>query len=293
MPDISFEIEFQSSVSNFDSIKMMRSVVKNFISIYSEDIIEIAKKGGFVVTEPLLNLNGSPVIENKFIPINPSSLGKETRDREMREKKRKKYIDLNCIERLRELLRKSDYSSIILDDGNLSVYRQIFRDLEPDYIPVVPELRPGINESQNNFFVREYDRYVHKSTSIIIRYSDQRILSSFYAALDTGISARRSTGSGVMKVIRRSQYNRGVFDGEGLYLLISPFIPGPGDLERINFSRSFYRISTFSGRDSNGASYDIYRYIEPGALLYLKNEPEGTVIAERNQLFIFKGFFVH
>jgi CRISPR type III-A-associated RAMP protein Csm4 len=283
------DLDFKSSISNLDSIKIMRAVVRAYASIYSpNEIICMVKKGGFIASEPILKLENRLLVENKVIPLNFKGKYKD----KMKERKKKKYIDIGNIKELEELLKNSNYSTLKVEDDDYSKYANIFEEL-PSYISdEIPDIRPGVNISQNNFFVREQDVKVHNTYSILVKYSDQKILSSLYAAMEMGISARRSTGAGYIKVKKISQFSGGKFSGEGLYLLLSPFIPNNEDYETIDFPKSYYRVSSFSGRASNGTSYNIYKYIEPGSFLYLKGEPTGNVIEEREQIFIFKGLFV-
>jgi CRISPR/Cas system CSM-associated protein Csm4 (group 5 of RAMP superfamily) len=290
MQDSLLDLDFKSSISNLDSIKIMRAVVRAYASIYSpNEIISIVKKGGFIASEPILKLENRLLVENKVIPLNFKG---KYRDK-MKERKKKKYIDIGNINELEKLLKNSNYSTLkIEDDDDYSKYENIFKEL-PSYISdEVPDIRPGINISQNNFFVREQDLKVHNTYSILVKYSDQKILYSLNAAMEMGISARRSTGAGYIKVKKISQFSGGKFSREGLYLLLSPFIPNNEDYGNIDFPKSYYRINSFSGRQSNGTSYNIYKYIEPGSFLYLKGEPTGSVIEEREQIFIFKGLFV-
>ncbi len=94
---------------------------------------------------------------------------------------------------------------------------------------------------------------------------------------DFGLSGRRSTGSGhlILNQMKSSEDKEYGFSGEGLYLLLSKFIPTRKDIDSIELSRSVYSISAFSGKDSTETHMGTYRYFSEGSILYLKNDVEG------------------
>lgn len=291
MQDSLIELKFNSSINNFDSIKLMRAVIKTYITMYSEDILDIAARGGFVISEPMYEIDGSLHIENNIIPINLSSLPTAIRDTEMNKRKKKRFININKLDELSQLLNENDYKSLILAEKKLESFEGIFKTVEEKILPV-PDFRPGINIPQDNFFIREMGRVQNRSVFIIVRHENVNILSSLYATLDMGVSAKRSIGNGNIEIIKKKPFVMEGFKGPGLYLLISPFIPNSSDFNKIDFSKSFYRVNKFSGRDYNGKSFSIYRYVQPGSFLFLNGEPEGLTDKYEDQFFIFKGFFL-
>lgn len=270
----------------------MRAVIKTYISMYSDEILDIAARGGFVISEPMYQIEDSLYVENKVIPINLSSLPTAIRDAEMNNRKRKRFINISKLDKLSQLLKENDYKSLNLNEKKLDFFKDIFKTVEDNILPT-SDFRPGVNISQDNFFIRELEREGSRSLFIIMRHENLKILSSLYATLDAGVSAKRSVGNGGMEIIKKKPFINGGFREPGLYLLISPFVPTSSDFNKIDFNKSFYRIRTFSGRDYNGKSFSIYRYIQPGSFLFLNEEPEGLTDKYIDQFFIFKGFFLN
>ncbi|MGC8515952.1 MAG: hypothetical protein ACP5OC_07455 [Thermoplasmata archaeon] len=116
----------------------------------------------------------------------------------------------------------------------------------------------------------------------------EKLHASIRLLEDFGLSGRRSTGSGYYKIERmegvedRSQD----FTGEGLYLLLSRYIPSSVDIDSLVLEKSLYSISTISGNDSSGRNMGTYRCFSEGSLLYLKGDVTGRSYITGNKRFL-------
>jgi CRISPR-associated protein Csm4 len=135
-----------------------------------------------------------------------------------------------------------------------------------------PEMDSNGKYKSNDIFIKEL--YSYGDGYFIANGSDKRIDSAIKLLADLGISGRAGTGNGHAKIEKISNEDMGQ-SGNGLYLLLSCFIPNKNSLENIDFKKSRYNFASFNGKNTHGVPLGPYRYFAPGSILYLKDEVRG------------------
>jgi CRISPR type III-A-associated RAMP protein Csm4 len=137
------------------------------------------------------------------------------------------------------------------------------------------------------------------SYSAIESVEPKKLHASIRLLEDFGLSGRRTTGSGYFKINQMESVEDSSqgFTGEGLYLLLSKYIPVSSDMDSLVLQRSMYSISTMTlvlqrstptkTRDlSYNRNEGTYRCFSEGSLLYLKGDVVGRSYNTGNEKFL-------
>lgn len=281
--------------SNIDAIKISGAVISAYVEMYPERSGGLSQDFRMHVTDALPLHSGMPYLPTPIFPDLPFKPGSEISDRIKAMKSRKRraqYVSIDTACAMAQKYTDSGYTSAFMGDiGGLQGVMSEAPNMEE--IPGV-EINPVTLESK--IYSKEISRY-GAETKLWIHMNAQEndLLVALAALQDSGISSRRSTGLGKFKV-RGARFNFSMdFTESGLYEVLSPFIPEHSDMDLIDFERSCYTLSLFSGNDRNGKSLGVFRYFATGSVLYLKRQLKGRWIVpgrERKRLLNFTGSFL-
>ncbi|MHB1888673.1 MAG: type III-A CRISPR-associated RAMP protein Csm4 [Thermoplasmataceae archaeon] len=275
-----------------DSIKATGALISSYFSIENAlgEVFDdsILKKGGIRASSIFPSHNSE-----KLFPITKLHIilkGIEEKDRKEILKGRKnvpRFLPINVIENIAKNFKDNDYlgiSAAIVPD--IVKYKTEKGPTENDRLSV------NLTNTENpELYTREFDSFSGLnfesgkltgmrcwfSTSITEKVDPIKFQASIRLLEDFGISGRRTTGSGqfVINSLEKEDGKTYGFNGEGLYLSLSKYIPSAEDMESLVLSKSMYSISNFTGNDSNGHQMGAFRYFNEGSLLYLKKEVHG------------------
>ncbi|MEM0136520.1 MAG: hypothetical protein QXJ62_04175 [Nitrososphaeria archaeon] len=287
-----FRISSQSSSSNIDAIKLERSVVNSFLRLYgSDEIFQLASANKFLFSDAFVRNFGDYGTEDVLVGTNITLVdSKEKRKEFLMKRKKGKFLPFKSLNLFLEMYKESGYGPIKLNDENIEKFQNLFSDVERGNKPIL-ELRPGIDIANSDFFIK--DLFSQSEHYFAVGYDDNRLISSLYSLEDFGLSSRRSVGIGQVKISKECDIES-EYEGEGLYLNLSPFIPTDDDIGKIDFEKSMYSFEIIGGRTREGIPFEIFKYIRPGSILYLKERPKGLFVHnEKNDyMFKFSGFFI-
>ncbi len=276
-----FKISFKSSSTFVDSIKISRAIIYAYNILYPDnigDLIDRVKTSSISFSD-LLPYNNKVYYHFPYI----NNIGPIGENR----KNMPKFIDF---EKLREIIaeyQKNGYTGIKYSGINPD------NDIKPHVLPIS---EPGINifkspiEEDNNYkyndiFTKEL--FFYRKSCFYIRNSDKKIQAAINLLNDFGISGRRNTGKGQVSIEQiNDDFNEG-FKGEGLYILLSSFIPHETSIKNIDFERSRYNIKIFQGKNINGKPIGPFRYFIPGTIFYLTDDIKGMSYIEDNSVMPF------
>lgn len=316
-----YELDFVSPFTKLDSIKIESAVLAKSIELYPEkkdEILEWFKDGDIAFSEPFPIKENQPLIIFPKVPIKIKSS-----DNMKWRKKLKKYITFEKLDYIINNYNENNF--LILDDFiNLNKSdkdlieekdqsEQNFNSFE-DEIGVNIYREPVKREDKlifNEVYTKEYeseglltiDKQGNKTGInfwIAVQIEDQypekyKIVNTALKLLsDIGISGRKSVGRGYFNIKSYSTNKDLGFKGEGLYYLLSKFIPNENEFQKIDFKKSLYSFDIFSGSDKKNHPLGIYRYFVPGSILYLKENVKGrSVILDLYERIIpFQGIFM-
>ncbi|MEM4090613.1 MAG: hypothetical protein QXQ46_07710 [Thermoplasmatales archaeon] len=287
-----FRITSKSASSNMDAIKLERAVMSSFIRLYGlEEIFELASSNKLLFSGNFMRIDGDYGTDDVVVGTNITSLNSIEKRREFLMKRKKgKFLPFKSLDVLLRMYEESGYGPIKINDENIDKFQSLFSELGKGDKPTL-ELRPGIDFINSEFFIK--DLASQSDYFFAVGYEDARVISSLYSLEDFGLSSRRSVGMGQINVFKECDVSA-EYEGEGPYLNLSPFIPGEGDLEKINFERSMYSFGIMGGRTRDGIPFEVFRYIRPGSILYLRQRPKGYYVwnETRKYMFKFSGFFI-
>jgi len=287
-----FTIDFLRPFTVTDSIKTTGSLINCYITIEnslgnSVDV-ESLKNGGIRAGTvfPVLN-------SEKLYPISRINMilkGTKNTDREQILENRKKiprFLPISIIENIAVNLKDNDYSGV-----SAGMIPDLVKYERENISYVGDRMSVNLSEPENpELYTREFHSFSGLSfeagkisgmkcwfsTSMSKNIDSAEFLASIRLLEDFGLSGRRTTGSGqfIMNKYEKPDDKIYEFSGEGLYLVLSKYIPSEEDMTSVVLSKSMYSISSFSGNDSTGISMGSYRYFNEGSILYLKGDVTG------------------
>ncbi|MEM0134807.1 MAG: type III-A CRISPR-associated RAMP protein Csm4 [Thermoplasmatales archaeon] len=277
-------ISGETSISRVDAIKFSGALLNAFSVLYPDEIGKFSGRRTDLCVSDLF-----PVVEKEqffpfpAIPMVWSNANSHDKKERIEAWKRKKtipdFMDLETIREIAARFKESGYGAIyaqdLIDKVNIASVRaaSLTRANVPGVMIDAVTLKTTI-------YTKEMSRIASPSNYwVFLSAEHDEFLTALSYLQDLGISARRSTGLGKLK-IRGARFSVRIgFSGEGLYMTLSPFIPDSGDLDKIDFQKSAYRVDVFAGTNSNGSSTGIYRYFITGSVLYLKDEINGRWVS--------------
>ena len=283
-------LEFLRPYTVADSIKTTGSIVSCYLTIQNSlgnsGDVESLTEGRIRATSVFPLFDSERLFPLTKINIIPKGTGTAAR-KDIIEKRKKiaKMVPWTVIKHIAANLVENSYQGVHADTI-LDLARYEGADYYSDRLsvnlsdPAVPEL-----------YTREYEPFSALriasgkisgvkcwfSYSAFEDVESEALHASIRLLEDFGLSGRRTTGSGHFKIDSMEgieERSRG-FTGEGLYLLMSKYIPASADLDSLILQKSMYSISTISGNDSMGRHMGTYRCFSEGSLLYLKGELTG------------------
>lgn len=299
-------LEFLRPYTLADSIKTTGSIVSCYLTIQNSlgtpgDVASLIN-GGIKVTSVFPSFNSKKLFP--IIKINTILKGIEPEKRKEVLDKRKsiaKWVSWASIKQIAHNLIENSYEGLrvgIFLDQTESKEVLSFCDVDRLSVnlsnPLKPELYTrefepfsALNISSGEISGVKYWFSYSASESV----EPEKLHASIRLLEDFGLSGRRSTGSGYFKIdkIEGMEEKAQGFTGEGLYLLLSKYIPSPADFDSLILQKSVYSISTISGNDSSGRNMGTYRCFSEGSLLYLKGDVTGRsyVIGDKRFLPFF------
>lgn len=288
-----FKVNFCSPHTEVDGIKIMGASIfgtsqlnPGYLKQYIEDI-----RQGLIRVSDLLPMSED---ESKILyPVPPfpiKSSGSTSRSKRITQgMHRKKKLHYQTIEKIREMAKFMNEVGI---DGD---YLSKFEDI-PGQVDDFSEYAVSLEELTPKVYVRELTQYgplairkingkdiiASKTTAFLAEYNNEMFIESMNFLQDRGLSGNLSRGKGKFIYRQGLAHEQAGFNGPGHYLLLSKFCPSKDDLTSIDFEKSYYNLNFFYGRTRTGAVLSMVRYIEPGALLYIKNKVNG-ILAENPQ----------
>ncbi len=248
-----------------------------------------------------------PVVKKKMLfpkpkiplKISVGDLNRDTTTQPLKEIKSMEFMTIGGIKKLTELFIRSGFRSVDYKDAQeiFNAERKLIEENFPyDMLNRRVEF-PGlsITHSKQNIFVKEEIAPNHPYFTYF--EGPNEIITALSYLQDAGISKKRSVGLGSFRLQGFKSDIKMGFNAEGLYLVLSPFIPSLPDIKNIDFTRSVYEIDYISGLSRYGRPFGIHKYISSGSLLYLKSELKGRWIQPFNQgsdkkLINFSGSFM-
>ena len=287
-----FTVDFLRPFTATDSIKTTGSLISCYItienSLENSFDIESLRKGGIRASTvfPMLN-------SEKLYPIskiNTILRGTKDSDREQILENRKKiprFLPIGIIEKIAVNLKDNGYSGVSAGMvPDLVKYETADISYEDDRMSV------NLSDPENPaLYTREFNSFSGLSfesgkisgmkcwfsTSLSENVDPEKFLASVRLLEEFGLSGRRTTGSGQFIMDKYEKPGDKVYEysGEGLYLMLSKYIPSEADMNSVVLSKSMYSVSNFSGSDSTGISMGSYRCFNEGSILYLKGDVTG------------------
>ncbi|MEM4058601.1 MAG: type III-A CRISPR-associated RAMP protein Csm4 [Thermoplasmata archaeon] len=305
MIQIAFKISFIRQYTVIDSIKLNGAILNSMLTLYpaqKDEIIDNFVNGNVRVTTPYPFKNVPYLPMPPLSTIFPANFSIEEKKKYMRNRKKKiKYIQLNDLKNCIKSYQNNDYKNIYINDiSSLNEDEFLASDNYLAEEPGVKILKTPIKREENWIFTEVYTKEFASSGKIYYSVKDKLLYGDekwflaqikndkfkemFLTALnfleDMGLSGRRTTGKGkfTIKELNLDQDFEMGFESEGLYIMLSEFIPSIKDLDNIDLDKSSYSLEIFSGTDKNGSSLGVYRYFKSGSIIYLKDEIEGYSI---------------
>ncbi|BAB59250.1 TVG0113769 [Thermoplasma volcanium GSS1] len=285
-----FKISFKSSSSYVDSIKISRAIIYAYNTLYPDKIDDLINK----VKDSYVSVSDLLLYKNKvyypFPPINALIDVNNTESIKNR-KKRSEFIDIDELSSIVEAFKETGYQGVnyskIKHEGNGDNKGKPHKILisEPGInIFQTPEIKDN-KYKYNDIFTKEL--FIYDESCFYARNSDKNIEATINLLNDFGLSGRRSTGKGEVYIEKiNDNFNEG-FNGEGIYILLSSFIPDNDYIKNIDFERSRYNIKTLQGKNINGNPIGPFRYFAPGSIFYLKGDVKGVSFIENNGIIPF------
>ena len=281
--------------TNLDAIKISGAVISTYMEMYPDRSGTLSQDFRMHVTDAFPLHSGMPYFPIPVFPDLPFRHGSGVADRIKAMKSRKRrpqYVSLDTARTMARMYAESGYTSAFMGDV-LGAGGTMDQTLNVEELPGVA-INPVTQESK--IYTKEIARYgTDAKLWIHVGSQENDLLVALAALQDTGISSRRSTGLGKFKV-RGARFSFSMeFTEPGLYLVLSPFIPDHSDMDSIDFEKSSYTLSIFSGNDRDGRPLGVYKYFETGSVLYLKKKLKGRWIVpgrERKRLLNFTGSFL-
>jgi CRISPR type III-A-associated RAMP protein Csm4 len=273
-----FILEELGNTMNLDSIKISGALVNTYAMLHP-DFNPDDSRGNIPlrITNPFPLYESTPLLPRPEIPeiYNTDKLDAWTSPEAMQSRKaRSPYITLGEAKKMAEEYSRNGYYSLSSEDLTFNI---------PDgFLPAEDEI-PGVSIDpltlESTIFSKEIMRHNPMGKMWFhLSATDQDYISALAFLQDSGVSAKASTGMGKFKLRGAKFPFAPSFSGAGLYLLLSPFIPTQDDLDNIDFQRSSYVLSEFSGNDHLGKPLGIWRYFKTGSLLYLNGSVSGRWI---------------
>lgn len=285
-----FKISFKSSSTYVDSIKISRAIIYAYNILYPDKIDDLMNKvkDSYVSVSDLLPYKNKvyypfPLINN-LIDVNDTESIKNR-------KKRPEFIDIDELISIINAFKETGYQGV--NYSNIK-YKENEDDKGKPHKMLISE--PGINIFEtpeitynkykyNDIFTKEL--FIYNESCFYIRNSDKNIEASINLLNDFGLSGRRSTGKGEVCIEKINDNLNEGFNGEGIYILLSSFMPDNDYIKNIDFEKSRYNIKTFQGKNINGNPIGPYRYFTPGSIFYLKGDIKGISFIEDNGIIPF------
>ncbi|MEM3255807.1 MAG: type III-A CRISPR-associated RAMP protein Csm4 [Thermoplasmata archaeon] len=305
MIQIAFKISFIRQYTVIDSIKLSGAILNSMLTLYpaqKDEIIDNFVNGNIRVTTPYPFKNVPYFPMPPLSIIFPANLSIDEKKNYMKKRKKKiKYIQLNDLKNCIRSYQNNNYKNIYINDlPSLNEDESLTSDNYLIEEPGVKILKTPKKREEKWIFTEVYTKEFASSGKIYYSAKDKLIYGDekwfltqikndkfkemFLTALnfleDMGLSGRRTTGKGkfTIKKLNLDQDFEMGFKGEGLYILLSEFIPSIEDLDNIDLDKSSYSLEIFSGIDKNGSSLGVYRYFKSGSIVYLRNEIKGMSI---------------
>ncbi|MEM0134450.1 MAG: type III-A CRISPR-associated RAMP protein Csm4 [Thermoplasmatales archaeon] len=277
-------ISGETGISKVDAIKFSGALLNAFSVLYPDEIDKFSgRRMDLCVSDLFPIVKKEPFFPFPAIPMVWSNAKLQDKKGRIEARKKKKtnpdFMDLNTIREIASKFKESGYKAIYAQDIVDRVDIPSVRAASMTQAAV-----PGVMIDPVTFkptiYTKEMSRIASPSNYwIFISAEHDEFLTAVSYLQDSGISSRRSTGLGKVK-IRGARFPISIgFAGEGLYMTLSPFIPDSGDVDKIDFQKSAYRLGVFGGTNSNGSSTGIYRYFITGSVLYLKGEINGRWVS--------------
>lgn len=281
--------------SNLDSIKISGAMISTYLEMYPDRKGMLSPDFRMHVTDTLPFISDIPYVPAPIFPDLPFLPGTSVADRisAMRARKRRPlHVSVDTAREMSRRYSESGYNAAFMGD---IFSKEKFAGLQ-ESIEEVPGVMINPVTQESRIYSKEITRYAADSKLWLhLDTQENDMLVALAALQDSGISSRRSTGLGKFR-LRGARFGLSMgFTEPGLYLALAPFIPESGDLDTIDFERSSYSVSLFSGLDRDGRSLGMYRYFETGSVLYLRSKPAGKWLRpgrDRNRLLNFTGSFL-
>ncbi len=269
-----------SNFSKMDSIKFSGAMIDAYSVLYPERMYRFENNYPDLRVTDLFPLeNGKQLFPAPAIPMIWSSDESKSKEKRIADRRKKKslplFMEIDAIKEIVSRFEKSQYKAIyaqdiidkFLSDGRTL---EMFKEID------IPGVRIDPITNKSTIYMKELSASdFSKKQWIFIEAQDDEFLSSIAYLQDVGVSSRRSTGLGKIKV-KGSEFPTKIgYMGPGHYMVLSPFIPSLEDLDNIEFVKSAYNLDVFSGTNNDGSSTGIYRYFKTGSVLYLKGEITG------------------
>ncbi len=288
-----YKINFNSSSTVVDSIKISRAVTFAYSILYPDKIDNFISgiKNGEIAFSNIFPIDGKtmlypvPAINNHVI-----NTKREERLNSIKNRKNvSKFIDAQLLSKIINNFIENDFRGV--------EYSKIFDEAPPEKKEFIkPVTEPGIvfleepvfqNDrwKYNEVFTKEL--YLYGEGYFIVENSDKFVNAAIMLLNDLGISGRRDSGKGMVS-IRKSEDDMPIgFNNPGFYILLSSYIPDEDSIKSIDFSKSRYNIETFQGKSINGNPIGPFRYFKPGSVLYIKDKVKGKTYPDENGIMIF------
>ncbi len=288
-----YKINFTSSSTIVDSIKISRAVTFAYSMLYPDkidDFVSKIKNGEIAFSDIFPIKDNTPFYPAPSINNHVANVNRKERLNLIKNRKNvQEFVDTKVLNQIIKNFIENDFRGV--------EYYKIFGGVEWGKIDFVrPVAEPGImfleepvlqNErwKYNDVFTKEL--YFYGNGYFIVENADKFLTAAIMLLNDLGVSGRRNSGKGMVS-IRQLKDNIPIgFKNPGFYILLSSYIPDEGSLENIDFSKSRYNIETFQGKNINGTPIGPFRYFKPGSILYIKDKIKGNTYSEENGIMVF------
>ena len=304
------QIKFKSSSTIVDSIKISRAVTYAYSLLYPdkiEDFINDLKSGEklfsgtFPLTEggpefpiPYINdtLNGTL---NRCDKIKPLINRKNRVPRFINENRFNEaiqnFLDNNYqgIEYNRLFPYKKDNDTKDNDTKDNGTNQSSFVQTvsEPGIVIYKNPIKSQYEDKwkYNDVFTKEL--YSYNCGYFVAENADKYTIAAIMLLNDLGLSGRRSTGKGQVEITKIKDTLSTGFKNEGVYILLSSFIPDEDSIKNIDFVKSRYQLKIFQGTSIWGNPIGPIRYFMPGSVFYLRGPIHGKVYDENHGIIPF------
>lgn len=290
-----YKLNFKSNSTIADSIKISGAIINAYSILYPDKIDEFISyiTAGEISFSDIFPYENEPLFS--MPPLNnliDTSINKKQQKELIKNRKNMpKYINYTELINISKNFMEHSYDGI----KNYS-----FKKANVNFKTNISETgnhileTPKKNKEKEVYIYNEvYSRelYAYNSAFFIIHNCIKEIQKNIDASVnllnDFGISGRLSTGKGKIRVERGNDELETEFKSEGLYMLLSSFIPSNNDIKFIDFNKSRYNINIFQGKDRLGKPVGPFRYIMPGAFLYIRNNLKGCSFNNGNRIMVF------